>query len=279
MTYVSIQQIKSDFDIHTDDVDVLLEHLKEVRNKVHPNSTQGNFVDAAQKETYYKVEEAIEYANKHKGNDQLMVVSKMTDLMKVMVAELIPANKQNSLEQHLETKITKAVKNHRSKLFIPKVSLTAFTTVLSFLYFMPTQIKANPTMSLLVDPTSRQFAQVWVLLLVSTALFWIISYYRDQKSKNLLSLLKVESTQNIIFSEFLEINKEFTKDKLTRFIFGYYKSKSKEPFIRLILNNHEIISLEIAQNTAEVILSRAEKKNAIKKIADSGLSDKYETLA
>jgi hypothetical protein len=277
MTYTSIQQIKFDFDINADDINLIRDALKEIKNQAHPNSTQGDFKNEAQKDKYHRVNSAIDFVNRFKNNDQLVVVEKMTDLMKVVLSEMIPSNKQTSLEQNLENRITIAIDNYRSKSFFPKVSLTAVTGILTFIFLFPSQIKDNPTLTHFINPQSSIFLVLWFSLLLYTLLFWWMTYTNDENSKQRLSLLKVDSTQNELFLVFIRQteNKIFSKDELTQYIFNISYGRNDRPLSSFFLGS-EIINLEIAQNTAEVILNRAEKKNVIKKLPDNGLSDSYE---
>ncbi len=282
--YTSISQIKKDFQIDSDNLELIRDHINKIRINNHPDKTNGEFENENLKELYYKSNSAIEYIDSIKHNHSLVIVEKMTDLMKV-ITELIPANKQNSLEQNLDSKISFAISNFRSKLFIPKVSLTAITAVITFLFLFPNQIKDNPFLSHFINPESNTFALIWLSFLIYSGFLWIIAYSNEEKEKRKLALLKVDSVQNKIFEDF--VRKEcseniFTKDKLTRFIF---RNSDKNGFeerhqvIGLIINRFfgsNMITLEIAQNTAELIIARCEKNKVIEKLPSHTLSDTYE---
>ena len=286
MTYNSISEIKKDFQINSDSLEVIRDSVNVIRINTHPDKTNGEFPDENIKERYYKANSAIEYLDSIKNNQSLIVVEKMTDLMKV-VTELIPTNRQNSLEQNLDSKISFAISTYRSKMFVPKISLTAITAVVTFLFLFPGQIKDNPTHSLFINPTSSFFGIVWFSLLLYSGLFWMMTFNNEEKSKKKLMLLKVDSVQNRIFENFIErhLNEDkFNKDELTHFIYessmgnrlGELNHSEGLSLITTRLFGSEMITMEIAQNIAELIISRGEKNKVIEKLSISTLSDIYE---
>ncbi|RXR15969.1 hypothetical protein EQG63_12070 [Flavobacterium amnicola] len=286
MTYNSTSEIKKDFQIDSDSLEVIRDSVNAVRINTHPDKTNGEFPDENIKELYYKANSAIEYLDGIKSNQSLIVVEKMTDLMKV-VTELIPANRQNSLEQNLDSKISFAISTFRSKMFLPKISLTAITAVVTFLFLFPGQIKDNPTLSHFINPTSSFFAIVWFSLLLYSGLFWMMTFNNEEKSKKKLMLLKVDSVQNRIFENFMErhlTDDKFKKDELTHFIYescmgnrlGELHRSEGLNLITTRLFGSEIITMEIAQNIAELIISRGEKNKVIEKLSINTLSDTYE---
>lgn len=286
MTYNSTSEIKKDFQIDSDNLEVIRDSVNAIRINTHPDKTNGEFPDENIKELYYKANSAIEYLDGIKNNQSLIVVEKMTDLMKV-VTDLIPTSRQNSLEQNLDSKISFAISTFRSKMFVPKISLTAITSVVTFLFLFPGQIKDNPTLSQFINPTSSFFAIVWFSLLLYSGLFWIMTFNNEEKSKKKLLLLKVDSVQNRIFENFMErhLNEgKFKKDELTHFIYessmgnrlGEIDRSVGLSLITTRLFGSEIITMEISQNIAELIISRGEKNKVIEKLSISTLSDIYE---
>ncbi len=221
MTYNSTSEIKKDFQIESDNLEVIRDSVNAIRIDTHPDKTNGKFPNESIKELYYKANSAIEYLDSIKNNQTLIVVEKMTDLMKI-VTELIPINRQNSLEQNLDYKISFVISTFRSKMFLPKISLTAITAIVTFLFLFPGQVKDNPTLSHFINPTSSLFAILWLTLLLYSGLFWMMTFNNEEKAKKKLILLKVDSVQNQIFENFIEshlTNNKFKKDELTHFIY------------------------------------------------------------
>lgn len=276
MEYTSIEQIKIEFGFEFRDVNQAKELLNDLKKQTHPNNTKGDFANEEQKTKYFKALAALDYLNSLNNDNQLIVVEKMTDLIKVMITDVLVTKKDLSLEQSLDNKITFALTNYRPKSFGPKISLTAITAILTFIFLFPGQIKDNPTISRFINPTNPFFGILWLTCLFYTGFFWWLTYRQDEAAKRSLSLLKVDSTQNAIFHDFISVNSVFTKDDLTNFIFETSSRRRHSNLLNIF--GSEIINLEIAQNTAELIIARAEKKNVIRKTADGGLSDKFEVI-
>lgn len=284
-TYSSVRQIKDDFQITSDDLQEIREFLNKIRIENHPDRTNGDFDNEGVKERYYNANNAIMFLDTLQNNQSLVVVEKMTDLMRV-VTELIPNSKQNSLEQTLDSKISFAISTFRSKLFIPKISLTAITAIVTFIFLFPGRIKDDPALSRIIDPSSLGFLTAWFMSLTYSGLFWFMTFSNEERSKRKLMLLKVDSVQNGIFNDF--INSElkdniFTKDELTDFVFesslGNKIGDRHRISVLNILNHRlfgsEIITLEIAQNIAELIIARGEKNQVIAKLSRNTLSETY----
>lgn len=272
MTYLSIKQIKDEFQLESNDLDILRNCLNQLRVDTHPDKSNGDFLSDIEKENYHKINDAINYIDSLKNNNQLMAIEKMTDLVKV-VTDLIPNNKETSLQNNIDNKINSAIKNHKSKFFIPKISMTAIAGVMTFLFAIPTQIKDNPFFSKLLNPQSSTFIIIWLSILFYTGIFWILCYLNEEKAKRKLSHLNVDSTQNGLFEYFIiNLNSDgFTKDEFTEFIFT---ENLRESGTNSLFGSN-IFNMEIAQGISELILSKAEKKNIIQKCDGNMLSDMY----
>jgi hypothetical protein len=285
----ALGQIKQEFRIDSDNLDIIKDKLNELRTTLHPDKTNGVFENEEIKEKYYTVNNAIEYIDKVKNNQSLVVVEKMTDLMKV-ITDLIPNSKNSSLETNLNINITNAISTYHSSLTFPKISLTIIAAVVTFIFLFPSLVKDSPSLSEVVDTTNPTFIIFWLMFLFSSAFLWFISYTSETNAKRKLIFLKVDSTQNLLFKSFLHFKNSdsvFTKDELTNFIYMYGDGRHSDPYLddnqpslefvrkRFSLFKSEIITIEIAQNIAELILIRAEKNKIILKVESSSLSETY----
>lgn len=286
ISYNSIREIQKDFQINDNNLDALRERINEIRANNHPDKTHGKFENEEKETLYHKANSAITYIDSIKNNQSLAIVEKMTELMKV-VTELIPNNKQNTLEQSLEFKISHSIKNYRSVFFFPKISLTAITAIVTFLFLFPNQIIDHPTLSTYIDPTNGLFAGAWLMLFSFSVFLWIIAYLNEESSKRKLSSLNVDSYQNRIFDDFLHLESEreneFTKEGLSHFIYSIGKGRREyrghlRNNMKLLPLGREIITMEIAQSVAEIIIIRAEKNRVIRKVTYPTLNDTYEII-
>jgi ABC-type multidrug transport system fused ATPase/permease subunit len=279
--YNSITEIRLDFDISNNEIEDIQKELEKIRVEYHPDKTGGEFQTDDAKEKYHNADEALNFIETLKSNQSLMVIEKMTDLMK-KVTDLIPSTTARPLENTLDTNITNSISSYRSKYLLPKISLTAITAIVTFVFLFPKQISDNPTLSSCINPQDRKFAIAWFVLLFYCIIFWIYTFKNEERAKRTLVNLKVDSFQNRIFEDFLEIIKtekqnDFTKDRLTNFIYYYHYNEG----ISIISKVHnkifgsEIVTMEIAQNIAEFIIQRAEKNGVISKVTNYSLSETF----
>lgn len=274
---ISLTEIKEEFKINSNDIQEIRENLKRILAENHPDKSGGNFPNVETEEKYYKIQSSIEYIDKIKEDYSLIVIDKMNDLVKV-ITDLVPNQKNNFLEQNLETKINFAISNFRSKLFIPKISLTTITIIVSFFFLFPNQIKENPVLSKRIDLESDLFLYLWLILLIYSGFFWFMSFINEEKAKAKLEQIKIDSNQNNLFEDFIANKNQFTKDELTNYI--YSKVSGKKGFHSGILTTQlftsNVISIDIVQNISEIIINRALNNNVISKVKKNSLRECYE---
>ncbi len=118
------------------------------------------------------------------------------------------------------------------------------------------------------------FAEMWLLLVGYTFFFWILIYLQEEKAKKTLSLLKLESTQNRLFANFLhdESHTQFDKEELTMFIHGMY-NKRKTLFSIFFA---EVITQELAQEISALIIKRSCENKFLIQLGIPALDDLYE---
>jgi hypothetical protein len=279
--YNSIDQIKKDFEIYDDDLEILRNKINEVRVKFHPDRTNGSFLNESDKLTYYKANNAISFIDKLTNNRQLLVIETMTGLLKVVTQSINKPNIVNA-EDKVESTVNFAIQTYRSPQFIPRISLAALTIVVTFLYAFPVSIKDNPFLSKYISPSNNVFVMLWFELLLTTIVLWSISYTNEERDKRRLSLLKVESIQNSFFKKFIkttfidkaESSGEFSKDDLYKFINKEVTSNDKEKLLSKLLSS-QVINPEVLQSVTDLILIRAEKNGVISKSLKKSLTDKY----
>src|ERR1700727_2567883 len=98
MEYTSLQQIKSDFNVHHDDLSLLREELNSIRISLHPDKSRGQFANTADEARYHQANEAIVYIERLQNNHSLAAIERMTDLIKV-VKDLLPIRQGDTVQQ------------------------------------------------------------------------------------------------------------------------------------------------------------------------------------
>jgi len=280
MKYNSLNEIKVDFDLESNDIENIKEELEKQRLEIHPDRTGGEFPSDEIKDNYHKINDALTFIKNMNSDQSIIVIEKMTDLIKI-VTDLVPNSVANTLENTLNTNIANSISRYHSRFILPKITLTGATSILSFLLLFPKQISENPLLSHYIDPTHSFFAIIWLVALIYCSAFWIFVFNSEEKAKRILSNLKVEYNQNEIFQEFLYLqqaleHKEIRKDELIRFIYKYYRSERISILYLLFkISNSEIVTMEVAQNITDLIIQRAIKNGILSKVTNYSLSETY----
>ena len=274
MEYTSLQQIKSDFNVHHDDLSLLREELNSIRISLHPDKSRGQFANTADEARYHQANEAIVYIERLQNNHSLAAIERMTDLIKV-VKDLLPIRQGDTVQQRVDRKSDLTFQQYRSHYFFPKITLTVISAILTFLIAFPGSIKNNPTLAKVLNPQSTGFAEIWLLLVGGTVLFWILVYLREERAKRILSLLKLESTQHRLFVNFLrgDSHLQFYKAELTMYIYRRY-NRRKPLFFTIFFA--EVVTQELAQEISTLILNRSCENNFVTRLDVPVLDDFYE---
>jgi hypothetical protein len=276
MPYSSLEQIKDDLLITDNDVNSILKQLKKIRNESHPDKTNGEFPNEIVQSNFLKASDGINYIENIHGANQLLVVEQVTELVKA-VKEIIPGNRQEEARNRLETTIDYQIAHYRSTFTIPKFTLTGITAVLTFITVFPQQLEANPALKGKINFQDPQFFSIWLILILVTGSIWLSTYFEEDRARQRLTLLKVESYQNILFRRFIEGSSEvFSKDELTHFIFnrGKFPVRHEVLYVPTLFNNVKI-PMETAQVVADALISRGERNGVLTRNKSSSLSELY----
>jgi hypothetical protein len=273
MEYNSLQQIRSDFNLHHDDLALLRDELNRIRISLHPDKNNGQFPNTVDETRFHQANEAIIYIERLQNNHSLAAIERMTDLVKV-VKDLPPVRQSDTGQQRVDRKSDLTFQQYRSHHFFPKITFTVMSAILTFLIAFPGSIKNNPTLAKLINPQSPSFAEIWLLLVGSTGLFWILVYLREERAKKILSQLKLESTQYSLFINFLrkDSSLQFYKDELTTYIYNRYNKR--KPLFSIFFT--EVVSQELAQEISTLILNRSCENNFLIRLDVAALDDFYE---
>lgn len=160
---------------------------------------------------------------------------------------------------------------------ISKISLIIVFSVLSFIYFFPSQMSQNPMLSNLIGKSNALFGGIWITLLIVIGGYIALSIFTETKSRNRILKFDLESKQDSIFSNFLNeevakyngefLGSVFTTQDLARFIIETEYSKKNKYISNLInaLFNIKVVNELVAMRLSEIILKKAEYKKLIKK--------------
>jgi len=244
--------------------------------KVHCSAQKEQSEEETDEKCYCQHEQehtknSIKYKQKNSvkmDKDGNVIINNLNSLVAEQVTDLVNI----SIQQNVKQKIN----NLKTKLYIPKIiSLSIITGILSFIIAFPETILENPVLkkiNCIIDFIENpNFIWWWLLSFIITMILWCILFFYEGKKRKKLSILTLESEQNLLFKGFTESveDNRFFKDDLTRYI-------SKQ------LNNFMIDTvtiMDISQDISNLIINKAIDKGIIEVATNTdSLSDEYVIL-
>lgn len=275
--FSSLQMVKDQLGIDGDSIDELISKIKAIRMKHHPDKNGGDFIDEESKKQYFKLEEAISFLDtlKKPENFDLVTISAVSDLTKAVTAMVTAQNEVSNKETQLSSEIDRSIENYSSRLKFPKIALTAITVAISAIWMFPNTVRDHPILSRFIDFESMTISIMWLYILFGAVMFWLITWRKEESNKEFQESLKTESIQNRIFTMFIKNvdSGTFTLEEFVEFIMKSHKNRT---LIFPLIRSSTQIDSSLAHATAEVILERAIKRNALKSYNTGSISTKYQ---
>jgi len=225
-----------------------------------------------------------------KGNSTAIALTEDNQQLSLLIKEILPTTFQKDAETKLSGQIENKVEKFQNRSRISRYGLTVLSGVLTFLVGFPPLIGSYPFFGDKIFQNSTNalfFYSIWVFSLIITIEIWIFYFRSLTKIEQYSSDLKVESYQNILFNNFLHETQEkslseFSKMDLINFLLNDSKQRERNITIHLSIVHISDLDLvimdnEMAQNLADILLTRAEAGNLIQKLPKKSL-DKYFTI-
>lgn len=273
-----LESLKEDFDLTGDNGEIKKE-LKKIMKDIHPDTNGGEFKSEKDKNLYTTLALAIDKIDVI--NEKQLPAIKNAELL--ALTKIISEDKQEKINLNLTNNIEKRYSTIKSRHFLPKISVTAITTGISFIWLFPNIVSEHPILGKIIDFDDVRFTQIWMGTLIATAVLWIFLHKIERREKIMSSNYNTMAFQNQIFEMFINDEESykvpaeitFTKDYFIRFLIlehnnrGFYLTRFFSRFLGYSLD------LEVAQSIADVIFERAEGKGLIAKVDNRGLIDVY----
>lgn len=276
MKFSNIEQVKTEFKITSSHIDDIRRDLIKKLAEAHPDKTSGNFANAEQEEKFERLKQAIEFMD-NQQNASLIKIDDLKELIRLIKDD--DKEKPNIIEKY-ESNLKKTFELYREKTLsrykFPKISITAITAAITFLWSFPSLIGEHPILSRWIDPSNPYLSIIWLQSLIVTGTFWFFIWWKDEKEKRFQDLISNEGFQNKLFIEFVNERKiEFREEGNKEYVFF------KEQLIKYILNFYfkRHVDEGVAENLAELILRRALDKGVIIKDSRKSMSDIYRVNA
>jgi len=183
-------------------------------------------------------------------------------------------NEVSNKETQLSSEIGRSIENYSSRLKIPKIALTAITVAISAIWMFPNTVKDHPVLSRFINFESMTISIIWLYILFGAVFFWFITWRKEESNKEFQESLKTESIQNSLFTKFIKNvdSGTFTLEEFVEFIMHSHRNRTLifPPF-----RYSSQIDSSLAHATAEVILERAIKRDALKSYNSGSISTMY----
>ncbi|MES2377623.1 MAG: hypothetical protein V4553_13650 [Bacteroidota bacterium] len=290
MTEKDFDKIKLKYNIKVTDPESVRDLLTKELASHHPDKTGGNFPDEQTEKTFHELSDAVAYLDNTRSNQQLIPISSVTEIVKI-VSQMMPQSKIPATETLLKNTIQEVIRDHRTGLVFPRFTSASLTVILTFLFLFPKTVTEHPILKLYLHPGTQLFGMVWLTLVCLTALIWIYTYRHEERNKRMLSKLKLASVQNELIGAFLtQIKRDvFTKSQLSeymerRLIYGHLRRIRGNPILQIYrilipgFFTNELITPEIIQNTADLLIEKSEKNKLIEKIDRGTFDETYKVI-
>ena len=306
----TIKKIRQKYSIDSDDINVIRKELREKRVSMHPKY---NFASDDDEEQYLELVGDLEKIDDEIVNSKALVCvdnfQKSLDFIRENDSrkELVKIEQQKRLDKQIDT----CIASYRSKVFIPKVTLTTITAVLTFVWAFPSLLLDHPFFKPLfytynfsvgsneLNMNFYLFSVIWIYILFYTIYIWIITAVNENRKKDLFSKMQFESNQNELLNDFFEHGdfideKTFLKVNFIDFLMNnsesvvlgegpsnksrqYYSKLNLIRFFSFFSVKKPLMDYEIADSVSEIILTKAINKGLIKVNGSAGLEDIYTT--
>ncbi|WBX75316.1 hypothetical protein PG911_11680 [Tenacibaculum ovolyticum] len=269
MKFKSIEQVKSEFGLNSNEQAEIKSELKRKLAESHPDKVGETNFDS---EYFEKIKSGLDFLTKT-TTTELVTTEQVTDLIQI-VKELTTKNSSDTAEKQFSDSLDNYYKERKEALLIPKISLSVITGVLSFLWLFPQTVQDHPILSKYINFENSASTLIWFVLLLYTIIFWIMISRKERREKNLSKRLKTERIQNKILVDFKRENNDekFIKSDLTESILDKYSFR-KQPSILTVFMGRAGIEQETAENLANYIIGKAESKDLIKEVKESQTLD------
>tara|TARA_E500000318_G_scaffold102506_1_gene106856 strand:- start:43 stop:969 length:927 start_codon:yes stop_codon:yes gene_type:complete len=293
MKFVKLEDIINEFDLKSNEVSEIKKELQNLLKVVHSGkNSDGQFSNKAYELMYPKIMAALEFIKSE------TFPSNRAELMEV-IRETIPVESHKKKIAKLDKQLKSEIKSLKKASLVPKISASAVTILISFIWFFPSKAIEHPVLGNFINPTDWIFTSIWIMSILITGMVWIITRRKEKMIEYGTKRLNIETVQNNLLNKFLkskeyyaEKNKEeyiiFTKDDIVEYFTDmdigkleriyYFNRKFKDritKFVNKTLGFEENIDIEIAQSLADILTERLISKNIAKEIPQGNLSTTY----
>ncbi len=260
--------------------DASIEDIKKafiiLAKKYHPDSNNGKY-----SEKFQQIKEAKDKVLQNRKD--LITLSEKSVIKKEIYSNMIELFK-NQEKKDLSTRKRELISLEKNKLnqkLNPiKITSTSVFVILTFLYYLPSNILDSPILGefLRIIIYNDFFGIIWSISLFYTGIIWLFLLIKEKKYlEKIEKIMERENMEKIYQKLKIKFKKnKFSKDQFIKHILGqnyYYKDKS-------ILNFYLFTStiFKFNEDIINTILNEFLSKQVIERVKGNNLDDWYKVV-
>lgn len=282
--FKSINEIKEEFSIKSDDIIEIKRLLKKKMAELHPDKNKGDFKTKKTKNVYEKIDSAIKFIDKIlKNESQLVPISSIKEITNTVRDIIVLENKSilEKAEDKIYNKIDNIINEHISKNKKTKYIYSSILLPPTIMWLFPTSFSEHPILKQFLS-SFDSYNILWIFCVIIVLSILMTINNKNKKIIKAYQYLKSEPYQNMLFIFFINNkskNHKFSKDDFVESIRNFdYRTYETS---RLVFLSRQIrIEEKIAFDVASKVLIKMEENNFVKKIEEFSpfLSEMYELL-
>lgn len=276
MAFQSIEQIRSAFNITARDPEEIRREIRRRLKTAHPDSAAVTGTQAPDTQVL-QLTEALDFLDERKRMTAVVPVEEVTSLVKAL-QHLVPLSQAQETETRFSRLVDKRVAETKSSGRSMRLTLTVIAALLTVLWLFPGLADSHPVLRSIIRSDDPVFTLLWAVLLLCTAVVWLVQKFWRQRTAASITDLKLDVTQHRLFRTFVQTQADqwqkplplrFYQDDFIRYLEG------RAGFGAGKATGDIQLDTELAQHLADAILHRAENRGMVKKAEGQTLRQQF----
>lgn len=196
----SLADVAGEFGVATgaSDPEVLRGELKKIMSSIHPDKNGGQFKTEEDKSRYLRAKEALEFLDVHaQVGSSLIPISQLPVLFGAFSQAFASQSPRESTVLQAAY-LTDARSRIARRFVLPKIGSGVFATITGFLVAFSDKFEKNPILGPWLNSTSGQM--ILLSLIAYSAMFFVLSWYRERQAEAAAEYLLSEAALREIFA-------------------------------------------------------------------------------
>ncbi|MHB9130709.1 MAG: J domain-containing protein [Armatimonadota bacterium] len=207
MEYTSIEDIKQEFSIVSDNAMEIRKCLRLLQGEIHPDRNGGKFASREDEIKFFRIDEAIDYIESH-GSRELVPLSQevvsRSEIERIVAACINQADySHRNISTILPDRINNTISKGILKDRIPKITSATLITLLTSIWLFPDTLSNHPVLKGIINVQGVLFSSFWLVCILTTIILWFILLIKEERKRKFLSILTFDTAKSELFEMFL----------------------------------------------------------------------------